>query len=240
MQSNMTYLASAAIAQHDLLTLDTSATSATALCCKPASSDDVIIGRANSAAAVGEPVNLGEISVGSTFTCIAGGSISAGDFLAASSGKAVKGATELMAIEGASSGDKFRAVLVEQEIEEPEPPEPVEPFDPLTMVPTYNQSSGYKPTLAVGDLIELGWNDQLSPVYPGQEITGDKVHVIYYNTKSLTIASNAENVVVLVDGGSQYDEHYKFKVIRGGPERTSGSDPVTPILCMVSAIPAST
>lgn len=240
MQSNANYLASSDIAQYDLLTIDTASSNELAVYLKPATTDDVIIGRANARAKVGDLVTFQELIVGVTIACVAGESISKGDFLAPSSGRAVKGSTELMAIDSGSTGDKIRCVLVEKEVTEPEPPEPPEPFDPLSMVPTYNQSSGYKPTLAVGDLIELGWNDQLSPVYPGQEITGDKVHVIYYNTKSLTIASNAENVIVLVDGGSQYDEHYKFKVIRGGPERTSGSDPVTPILCMVSAVPAST
>ena len=239
MQSNANYLAAEHIDQYDLLTIDTDSSNELTIFLKPATTDDVIIGRANAKAEQGDMVTFQELIVGVTIAVKAGDTIAKGDFLAPSSGKAVKGATELMAIDAGSAGDKIRCVLVEKEVSEPEPPEPAPSFDPLSMVPEYNSSSGYKPTLAVGDLIELGWNDQSSDAYPGQEITGDKVHVISYDCKSLTVGGNPENVVILSDRGAQYGSDYKFKVIRGGAARYNSSDPVTPILCMVSAVPAS-
>lgn len=237
MQSNANYLASSDIAQYDLLTVDTASSNDLAVYLKPATTDDVIIGRANARAKVGDLVTFQELIVGVTIACIAGESISKGDFLAPSSGKAVKGATELMAIDAGSAGDKIRCVLVEKEVSEPEPPEP---FDPLSMVPEYNSSSGYVPTLSVGDIILLGWGDSTSNAYPGQEFTGDKFHVIVFDTTNVTIGEDSYKLVQQVDYGNQYSSDYKFKIICGGPARVNGSDEYTPVLCMVSAVPAST
>lgn len=240
MQSNANYLASAHIDQYDLLTIDTESSNELAVYLKPATTDDVIIGRANSKAEQGDMVVFQELIVGVTIACIAGESISKGDFLAPSSGKAVKGATELMAIDAGSAGDKIRCVLVEKEVSEPEPPEPPEPFDPLSMVPGYNSGSGYAPTLSVGDIILLGWGDTISNAYPGQEFTGDKFHVIVFDTANVSIGEGTYKLVQQVDFGNQYSSDYKFKIICGGPARANSADEYTPVLCMVSAVPAST
>lgn len=240
MQQNSNYLASSSIEQFDLITIDTSSTDALAIYCKPASSDDVIIGRANGRASAGDMVTFTELVCGVSMSLIAGENLSAGDFLAASSGKAVKGDTHLMAIEAASSGAKFRAMLVEEEVEIPEPPEPVAPFDPLSMVPEYNAQSGYKPTLAVGDLVMLGWGDLTSALYPGQETTGDKTHTVVLDSASITIGGVAYKLLQVSDFGNQYSEGYKFKVITGAPARGSSADEYTPFLAMVSAVPSGT
>jgi hypothetical protein len=119
MQSNANYIASAAINQYDLITIDSSSTTDLTLFAKPASEGDVIMGRANSKAGVGDLVNFTELTVGTTITCIAGGSISAGDHLAADSGKVVKGTASLIACESASEGDKIRVVMVAELNDQP-------------------------------------------------------------------------------------------------------------------------
>ena len=240
MQSNANYLASAHIDQYDLLTIDTESSNELAIYLKPATTDDVIIGRANGKAEQGDMVVFQELIVGVTITCIAGDSISKGDFLAPSSGKVINGATELMAIDAGSAGDKIRCVLVEKEVSEPEPPEPAPSFDPLSMVPEYNSESGFAPTLAVGDFIELGWAGS-STVYPGQEINGTQVRTITYETRIGSVG-NASNkaVVTMYDIGAQYNNAaYKFKVIRGARPKDDSTWSYSPILCMVSAVPSS-
>lgn len=114
---NMNFVAGSAIHKHDLLTIDTSNSSAQVLACKPATNTSCVIGQATCDASAGGIVHFQPLAIGQVIVCKAGASLSAGAQLGISSteskyGQVVgSGALPLFAVDAATAaGDLIRVV----------------------------------------------------------------------------------------------------------------------------------
>lgn len=102
------YIAAEDLEQGDLLSFS-SATSLAVLL-KRADAGEAIIARAAQDCKTGSPVQVTLLDAGITTTVICGGSITAGDHIDGSDGKAVSGTSSIVAIDSGSSGDRIRVV----------------------------------------------------------------------------------------------------------------------------------
>lgn len=114
---NMNFVAGSAVHKHDLLTIDTTNSSAQVLAAKPATDSSCVIGQATCDASAGGIVHFQPLAIGQVVVCKAAGAISAGAQLGVSStssayGQVVTGgALPLFAVDAATAaGDLIRVV----------------------------------------------------------------------------------------------------------------------------------
>lgn len=115
---NFNFVAGSAIHQHDLLTIDTTNSSAQKLAVKPATNTSCVVGQATADVAAGGVVPFQPLAIGQVILCKAGASLSAGAQLGISSteskyGQVVgSGALPLFAVDAASGADALIRVIV--------------------------------------------------------------------------------------------------------------------------------